>query len=171
MFAPLVNVAMSYVEQMVPNLSEEHMDALRTAFKQVICGGPREDLITLLLDQVGTIDPLSRIVVVLEVPGAPLRAPPAGNAIFRGFRRKPRSWSSEEDIRLLAGIHRHGLDSWASVAHFVGGGRLRAHCAQRWSRGLDPDIIKSQWSTELSKSFCSLSRNRGPSDGPTLHVQ
>ncbi|OHS94663.1 Myb-like DNA-binding domain containing protein [Tritrichomonas foetus] len=63
-------------------------------------------------------------------------------------RRKARSWTQDEDIRLLAGIHLYGLDSWGPVTQFVGGGRTRAQCSQRWFRGLDPRISKVLWTPE-----------------------
>jgi hypothetical protein len=56
-----------------------------------------------------------------------------------------RMWTSGEDCRLLCGIYRFGLNSWAQVAKFVGSSRTRAQCAQRWSRGLDPRICKRSW--------------------------
>jgi hypothetical protein len=50
-----------------------------------------------------------------------------------------------EDQRLLAGITRFGPDNWAPVAAFVGNGRTRSQCAQRWNRGINPSISKEPW--------------------------
>lgn len=63
-------------------------------------------------------------------------------------KKKSRSWSQVEDTRLLAGIYRNGLDNWSTVAMFVGNGRTRAQCAQRWSRGLNPRISRDTWTQE-----------------------
>jgi hypothetical protein len=76
-------------------------------------------------------------------------------------RKKPRPWSMFEDIRLLAGIHRFGLDNWGSVAQFVGTNRTRAQCAQRCVRGLDPRISKDQWSPEDEEHLLLLVREKG----------
>jgi hypothetical protein len=59
-----------------------------------------------------------------------------------------RPWTAYEDQRLLAGIHRFGLEEWEVVSRFVGNGRTKAQCSQRWSRGLDPKICKRTWSRD-----------------------
>ena len=71
-------------------------------------------------------------------------------------RKKTRSWTEYEDQRLLAGIHKFGTDNWVSVASFVGNGRTRAQCSQRWTRGLDPRISKDKWSLEDEESLMRL---------------
>jgi hypothetical protein len=63
-------------------------------------------------------------------------------------RKRTRSWTDYENQRLLAGIHRFGTDDWLSVATFVGNGRTRSQCSQRWVRGLDPRISKERWSRD-----------------------
>lgn len=62
-------------------------------------------------------------------------------------RKKSRPWSQYEDDRLIAGILRCGLENWTSISRFVGNGRTKSQCSQRWFRGLDPKISKMQWST------------------------
>jgi hypothetical protein len=60
-------------------------------------------------------------------------------------RRKFQAWSSTEDIRLLAGIYRFGLQNWCTICRFVGNGRTRTQCGQRWTRSLNPKIQKDVW--------------------------
>ncbi|KAH0788676.1 Myb-like DNA-binding domain containing protein [Histomonas meleagridis] len=67
---------------------------------------------------------------------------------FAGFRRKAQNWTPEEDERLITGIQLHGYDNWLMVANYVGGGRTRSQCSQRWHRVLDPKITKCNWSRE-----------------------
>jgi hypothetical protein len=67
---------------------------------------------------------------------------------WNGQRSKRRDWVHEEDVRLLAGILRYGLKDWSSVAGFVGNGRVRSQCSQRWIRGLDPSISRKKWTEE-----------------------
>jgi hypothetical protein len=57
---------------------------------------------------------------------------------------------------LLAAIHRFGLQDWQSVSLFVGNGRSKAQCSQRWLRGLDPKISKFQWSEQQDAKLLQL---------------
>ncbi|OHT14334.1 hypothetical protein TRFO_15392 [Tritrichomonas foetus] len=75
---------------------------------------------------------------------------------MNGARKKIRSWTLTEDQRLLLGIHRFGLDNWALVSEFVGGGRTRSQCSQRWLRGLDPHIIKDHWRPDDDEKLLTL---------------
>lgn len=63
-------------------------------------------------------------------------------------RRKTRPWKREEDYRLYMGVYLYGVENWFSVSKFVGNGRNRSQCNQRWSRGLDPRISKQPWSID-----------------------
>jgi hypothetical protein len=71
-------------------------------------------------------------------------------------RRKIREWTQWEDQRLLAGIYRYGLGNWRSIADFVGNDRTRAQCCQRWCRGLDPNIVKGNWTRETDEQLLAL---------------
>jgi hypothetical protein len=71
-----------------------------------------------------------------------LAAEPAAS-ITRG-RQKTR-WTEDEDRRLLAAIHRYGVREWATIASFVGNGRTKSQCAQRWRRSLNPAISRQPW--------------------------
>jgi hypothetical protein len=99
-------------------------------------------------DLIGTAQPIDKLMLILTVnddpPDAPIPVRPRGPGHSR--RKKTELWTEYEDIRLLAGIHRHGLEAWGSIARFVGTNRTKAQCCQRWSRGLDPRISKSPWS-------------------------
>lgn len=71
-------------------------------------------------------------------------------------------WRQEEDILLLAAIHRYGLGDWKSISHFVGNGRTRSQCSQRWGRALDPKIAKIPWSKEEDDNLLKLVQEFGP---------
>ena len=95
---------------------------------------------------VGQTKPLERLKEIVETSDCPIPTteepePDPGSTT----RRKMRSWSAYEDTRLLAGIYRYGPDNWAPICKFVGNGRTRAQCAQRWARGLNPRICKDTW--------------------------
>ncbi|OHT08299.1 hypothetical protein TRFO_04912 [Tritrichomonas foetus] len=76
-------------------------------------------------------------------------------------RKRTRSWTQQEDIRLLAGIYRYGADNWTTISLFVGNGRTRAQCCQRWTRGLNPRISKNLWSYEEDLRLVQLVNTYG----------
>ncbi|KAH0786127.1 Myb-like DNA-binding domain containing protein [Histomonas meleagridis] len=82
-------------------------------------------------------------------------------AMFPGFRKKSKAWAPEEDERLITGIQLHGYDNWSMVANYVGGGRTRAQCSQRWHRVLDPKIDKSNWSKEEEEKLIETVKTFG----------
>ena len=79
---------------------------------------------------------------------------PAPQAVYKtmpqipGFRKRSSPWTEEEDERLKTAIRVHGSDNWALVSTFVGGGRTKSQCSQRWRRVLDPKINKGNWTRE-----------------------
>ena len=100
---------------------------------------------------------LERMRQIKECDDKPLDSP----KVAADDTKKTRPWTTPEDIRLLAGIYRYGLDNWSTVAFFVGNGRTRGQCAQRWSRGLNPRLSKDTWSTEEERMLVMLVRNFG----------
>jgi hypothetical protein len=65
----------------------------------------------------------------------------------------------QEDIRLFAGFHKFGLSSsynWSTVARFVGNGRTRSQCSQRWIRVLNPRISKDLWTATKDERLVEL---------------
>lgn len=99
----------------------------------------------------GTSQPVEKIRDILKIctepmPPASANKPPENEPeVAEGSRKKSRCWTAQEDERLLAGIHRFGSDNWTSISRFVGNGRTRSQCSQRWYRGLDPHLSKEQW--------------------------
>ncbi|KAK8886614.1 hypothetical protein M9Y10_042079 [Tritrichomonas musculus] len=57
-------------------------------------------------------------------------------------------WKPEEDARLREAIELYGTLDWMKISNFVGNGRTRSQCSQRWHRCLDPHISKEKWSME-----------------------
>jgi hypothetical protein len=103
---------------------------------------------------IGTSDPIIRLMKILTVSEIPL--PPKLSMGQSLSRKKTACWSEKEDLRLLAAVHRYGLNAWGSVARFVGNSRQRSQCAQRWARGLDPRISKTQWKPEEDSKLCDF---------------
>jgi hypothetical protein len=75
--------------------------------------------------------------------------------------KKCRMWNAEEDILLLAAIHKFGLGDWKSISNFVGGGRSRSQCSQRWGRALDPRIAKVAWDANEEQRLINLVAEHG----------
>jgi hypothetical protein len=166
----LADIALSYVQSAAPHVIDRCvLQQIHHSFAMFIAGCPADDLTELLLRHCHSTLPLDRICAILRVPDDPpppdVAPPPEA---VGAVRRKPRPWSPAEDDRLLAAIHRFGLDNWASVANFVGGGRQRAQCSQRWFRGLDPRISKNQWSVADELRLLQLVREKGSRGWTTI---
>lgn len=110
---------------------------------------------------VGSSNPIDKIHEILTLPDDPIPDVKEDTKDDTRRRRKTRTWSSLEDMRLLAGVHKYGLDSWSNVCYFVGNGRTRAQCSQRWLRVLDPKISKDQWSQHESAELLRLVEEYG----------
>lgn len=95
-----------------------------------------------LLAYIGDTKILDQLIEFLDVPDIP---PPYASNSRISFSKKMLSWNSTEDRRLIAGIHKFGLNDWKRISDFVGTGRNRTQCSQRWSRSLNPLINKSAW--------------------------
>jgi hypothetical protein len=91
----------------------------------------------------GLQGPIERLRTILSVPDAP--PIPESQERDRGARKRNRMWTPPEDARLLAAIHRYGVENWRIIAQFVGNNRSCGQCSQRWFRVLDPRLSHSRW--------------------------
>jgi hypothetical protein len=108
---------------------------------------PYADCVQTSLSLTGTSHPVEKLHEIITVPNEPIPFEgSAADASEDPARKKSRSWTPYEDSRLVAGIYRYGADNWTSICRFVGNGRTRSQCAQRWQRGLDPRLSKDHWS-------------------------
>ena len=107
-----------------------------------------------MISIVGNASCIEKINTIMNVPEEPI---PTQQVIADNpLRQKSRPWTTTEDLRLLAGIYKFGLESWNPIALFVGNGRTRSQCSQRWVRGLNPKISKCAWNTEEEKRLMQL---------------
>ena len=159
--SPLLDVAMSYVTEAAGDLKPYDTALIRAAFDGYINrGAGRAEVSSLLLQHLENTAPLDHLDEILasadepipEVPELPSNVGEDGNKI----RRKTRSWNTHEDHRLLYAVHLYGLENWTQVAQFVGGGRTRSMCSQRWIRVLDPRISKTQWTADEEQKLVKL---------------
>jgi hypothetical protein len=105
--------------------------------------------------------PLDLLRDIRSVPENALPPPPILPVRrFLGFWQRDhgrnRAWTQHEDLRLLAAIYRFGIDNWERISTFVGSGRSKSQCHQRWTRGLDPRIVKATWTTEQDEQLLML---------------
>jgi hypothetical protein len=110
---------------------------------------------------------VTRISDILTVPSEPLTQLEAwsqSEMVKHGKRSTTRSWSVAEDNRLLAGIQKFGSPSgpqWQQIAQFVGNGRTRSQCSQRWTRVLDPRNSQAPWTHEDEQKLIALVKRYG----------
>lgn len=144
----LIDLGVSYVEGFV-TLNEKEISNIREIFKKYLYGSISEELCRkILIETVGRDDYLSRINDILNMDDEPIPFDESEDADNSSLRKKTRTWTVTEDQRLLAGVVRFGLENWNTIASFIGNGRSRSQCSQRWARGLNPKISKKSWTYE-----------------------
>jgi hypothetical protein len=102
---------------------------------------------------------VDRMQQIISISPDPLPEPdmPTGLPNHNSARKKTRQWTTDEDNRLLAGIRKYGTEgSWSAIAGFVGHGRKRSQCSQRWCRVLDPRIDKATWTAADDQRLLEL---------------
>ena len=155
---PLLDYVMLDIIDQNPNLSEDKLSRVKDTLRHVVTSRVTVSQASRLL--LGICEygrALDKLETILSVGEAPIPfAPRVTDALSLQHRKKTHPWSAYEDQRLIAGIHRFGLDDWTSVSAFVGNGRTRAQCSQRWARGLDPRISKTRWTSEQDDWLLTL---------------
>lgn len=159
--SPLTEVAMSYIRDAERKIEPEQMNFVRDIIDRFVNNQiSYQECTNALVPLLGSSQPIDKIDAIIRTPDQPL--PPVANyremdqQNFQSIRAKTRPWTTYEDQRLLAGLHRFGFEDWSTIAAFVGNGRTKAQCAQRWSRGLNPKINKEQWSDEQDDLLLKL---------------
>lgn len=152
----LTQVGLSYIENIYPDFDTSSISYI---FESFIRGERLYEEAKFLLDSaVGRHDALDYVRDILNLKNEPIKSkedeldPPDNTAA----RKKTRTWSADEDIRLIGGIYKYGDDNWSKVSEFVGNNRTKAQCAQRWQRGLNPKICKKYWSPDEDAKLIQL---------------
>lgn len=167
--SPLIDVANSYLSECCSSIEQSQKDVAFDALKSYINGLlTYEAAAQRIKNAIQTTSPIDKIRTILTVDENPL--PPQENTSINGIdplsstyginsmsaKRKLNPWDPLEDARLLAAIHRYGVENWIAVAKFVGNSRTRAQCSQRWNRGLDPHLKKCRWTAEEEEKLQEL---------------
>ncbi|OHT13871.1 hypothetical protein TRFO_15892 [Tritrichomonas foetus] len=142
---PLIEVALSYAQDCHRVLTKEENDELSIIFAAFLKGKMSKSEASSKVEKIaGSTQSVDKIDAILQINDEPIPTIPNEN----NPRPKSKPWTPYEDQRLLAAIHKVGVESWNNVASFVGNGRTRSQCSQRWNRGLNPKISKTCWSRE-----------------------
>jgi hypothetical protein len=160
--SPLFLLAESYITEACPKirpeLFAEMLQIISHFLRGVITCQRASEIFT---EKIGTSTPVGRIDAIMRVADHPIVVL-GDRESFLPMRRRSHPWSEYEDRRLICGITKFGFESWAAIAQFVGNGRTRAQCAQRWYRGLDPRISRFMWTHEEEKRLLELVSIHGP---------
>ena len=154
---PLIDLGIYYATGRAPvDIPDDQRTKLSEIFSALISHAETVDAANVAVGELG-FDPKSvaKIFRIMSVPATPpeqpsvtdVKADPKAGPTSQHRHRSP-PWTAEEDERLLAGIFQFGLSDWLRVSEFVGSGRTRAQCGQRWLRCLDPNKKKDKWSPE-----------------------
>lgn len=115
-----------------------------------------------LLKFVDVNNVLERLNQIVDIDDFPLPDPGGSDLNDTGKRKKTRTWTDNEDNRLIMAVYKFGQENWNAVAQFVGSGRNRAQCSQRWQRVIDPKISKLPFSEEEDQKLIKLLEKYGP---------
>lgn len=159
----LIEVGLNFANEVCEIISPENRKILSQTFEKFIDNEisyeKARDVSMSILNNSGPIDKLKEIISVPETPLANVDVEdPDGESTKR---KKTRTWSAEEDNRLIMGVYKFGVDNWNSIALFVGHSRNRSQCSQRWIRVLDPRISKAPWSEEENNQLMALVKKYG----------
>lgn len=69
-------------------------------------------------------------------------------------------WTAEEDAKVLELVSIHGQKKWSMIARELKG-RLGKQCRERWYNHLNPDINKSEWTSEEDKIIIEAHKSMG----------
>jgi hypothetical protein len=73
-----------------------------------------------------------------------------------------RSWTPEEDAKLICLVGTYGAGNWGAIAEEMSD-RTGIQCRKRWTESLDPDIKKGPWTPEEDEALRHLVGEYGES--------
>jgi hypothetical protein len=151
--SPLVEIAIAMMTESGQHFDFHQLAQVRTLLQNYLAGQVAfPSCLGALTPFLGGPQAVQKLETILRTPETPIFA--YLQAMPRTSKTRP--WSPYEDQRLLAALHRFGLQDWSAVAQFVGNDRTKSQCNQRWGRGLDPKIRKDQWSPEQDRQLLEL---------------
>ena len=159
----LLDVGVTYIEESCDNCPPQNLhmatQVLLSFLKKLISYDDAKAQFQSILGNTVALDKINAIITITDEPIPAYSPPPESSP--QNPRQKSRAWTAAEDQRLLAGIYKYGFESWNPVANFVGNGRTRSQCSQRWTRGLNPKISKCAWNAEEEAKLVRLVQQYG----------
>lgn len=155
--SPLIEYAANIIRELDSTINESRMNNFCSMFSDFIEG--KIDFSTIsqyCLKEIGNKTPAEKIEAILKCRNDKIPPPHEEEKNENSNRKKTRSWGTYEDNRLFMAVHLFGSENWASVAQFVGNGRSKSQCSQRWIRVLDPRISKQHWTQQEEEKLCNL---------------
>jgi len=151
---PLIELAMRHATGHPPRvLTDDIVRRLELIFTDVIANPSISGAAARRVAELGYNGmSVFRVARIMLIEAAPADSAPQeqSEGTQRPHRPRDRSspWAAGDDDRLFAAIYRFGIAGWLRVSDFVGNGRTRAQCSQRWLRCLDPSIKRDRWAPE-----------------------
>jgi len=149
---PLLEIAKTYMK---PELIEDNETNLTSVMKYVEDyfeqKSTKEQTMEFLSHYLKSIDSFEKLDVVYKTIKNQAFAPQEQRTY--GVRTRSRPWSNDEDEKLKTAVEENGPNNWGAVASYVGNGRTRSQCSQRWNRVINPKISKANWTPEEEKKL------------------
>lgn len=76
-------------------------------------------------------------------------------------RSNKKTWSREEDAKLIELVDEHGANNWTLIAKELGGGKRSKQCRERYHNHLQADIKKGGWTDEEERRIFELQAEYG----------
>lgn len=162
MYATLTEIGLNYLFEMNTDIIPSQIPYIKHMINLYVTEQiPYDELVHQLKDLVHSTVAFERLKEIMNCAFDPIPLAPDIELNQFDARRKTRSWNKIEDNRLLYAVNKFGQDNWMQVANFVGNGRTRSMCSQRWIRVLDPKISRSHWSPCEENRLLQLVRIHG----------
>ncbi|OHT13489.1 Myb-like DNA-binding domain containing protein [Tritrichomonas foetus] len=163
---PLKDVVKSYIDVDVDNSliqPENKEKATAILIHMLNKANSNQEEIYEVFSLIGTYEPYFKVQKIIDEQKRPIPIFPKSHIRkeIANTVRIGQSWSIYEDLRLLAAINKFGLNQWNKISHFVGYGRTKSQCSQRWFRVINPKIRKEPWTKEEEENLLRLVKIHG----------
>ncbi|OHT12950.1 Myb-like DNA-binding domain containing protein [Tritrichomonas foetus] len=157
----LIEIGISYIDQMHIQIDLITREKLINAISDFVNNSMDYEVASKVfhsyMKSTDIIDHMKEICDVANEEGKPI----CPKHFFENSFCGNQIWTHIEDVRLLAGIYKFGLNNWNSVAQFVGSGKTSTQAWRRWARVLNPKISKEAWTNKEDKKLIALVNNLG----------